>query len=49
MLQEFDRVMRLLARYERKDGRIGVRQRSPGREARWGFDDAILKLSSART
>ena len=33
MPQEFDRVMRLLARYERKDGRIGLRTVGRGREA----------------
>lgn len=41
---EFDRVLRLLARYERKTGRIGLRERAPGREARWSFDDAIALL-----
>lgn len=44
MPREFDRVMTLLARYERKDGRIGIRERGPGREARWSFDDAIHAL-----
>lgn len=44
MPKEFDRVLRLLARYERRDGRIGLRERGPGREARWSFDDAIALL-----
>jgi len=44
MPKEFDRVIRLLSRYERKDGRIGIRERGPGREARWSFDDAIALL-----
>lgn len=39
--QEFERVMRLLARYERKNGRIGVREVAEGRERRWTFDEAI--------
>jgi hypothetical protein len=44
MPKEFDRVLRLLARYDRKDGRIGPRVVSPGRERRWSFDDAIALL-----
>jgi len=42
--QEFDRVLRLLARYERKSGRIGLRSVGPGRERRWTFDEAIALL-----
>ncbi len=42
--KEFDRVMRLLARYERKDGRVGLRSRGRGRERRWTFDEAIEAL-----
>jgi hypothetical protein len=44
MPKEFDRVLRLLARYDRKDGRIGPRAVAPGRERRWSFDDAIALL-----
>lgn len=44
MPKEFDRLMRLLARYERRDGRVALRGRGPGREARWSFDDAIALL-----
>lgn len=44
MPREFERVMQLLARYDRKDGRIGLRERGPGREARWSFDEAIAAL-----
>jgi hypothetical protein len=44
MPKEFDRLLRLLARYERRDGRIGLRSVGPGREARWSFDDAITLL-----
>jgi hypothetical protein len=44
MPREFDRVLRLLARYERKTGRIGFRERSHGRDARWSFDDAMALL-----
>jgi hypothetical protein len=42
--QEFDRVIRLLARYERKSGRIGLRAPGPGRERRMSFDEAIALL-----
>ncbi|HEV7660374.1 MAG TPA: hypothetical protein VGO55_11065 [Allosphingosinicella sp.] len=42
--QEFDRVIRLLARYERKSGRIGLRTPGVGRERRMSFDDAIALL-----
>jgi hypothetical protein len=42
--REFDRVVRLLARYERKDGRIGMRGRGRGGEQRWSFDEAIALL-----
>lgn len=42
--KEFDRVLRLLARYERKSGRIGLREVGPGRERRWSFDEAIALL-----
>jgi hypothetical protein len=33
--KEFDRVIRLLARYERRNGRIGPREVGPGHERRW--------------
>lgn len=42
--QEFDRVIRLLARYERKSGRIGLRAPGLGRERRMSFDEAIALL-----
>ena len=44
MAQEFERVMKLLARYDRKDGRVGTRQVRPGRQRRWSFDEAIDAL-----
>lgn len=44
MAQEFDRVMQLLARYRRPDGRIGLREIGRGRERRWSFDEAIVAL-----
>jgi hypothetical protein len=44
MPKEFDRLIRLLARHERRDGRVALRGRGPGREARWSFDDAIALL-----
>ena len=39
--KEFERVMRLLDRYDRRNGRVGVREVAPGRERRWTFDEAI--------
>ena len=42
--REFDRVIRLLARYERKSGRIGLRAPGAGRERRMSFDEAIALL-----
>jgi hypothetical protein len=44
MTQEFDRMLKLLTRYERRNGRIGSRRVDPGREARWSFDDAVRLL-----
>lgn len=41
---EFERVLQLLARYERKDGRIALRGVGAGRERRWTFDEAIAEL-----
>ncbi len=38
---EFERVMKLLARYDRGGGRIGLRQIGQGREKRATFDEAI--------
>jgi len=45
--QEFERVMKLLARYDRKDGKIGSRKHaaSPGRAV--SFEDAIRALDKA--
>jgi hypothetical protein len=45
--QEFERVMKLLARYERRCGRIGMRQVRAGRERRWTFDEAIGALDKS--
>jgi len=44
MAQEFERVLKLLARYDRKDGRIGPREIGRGRQRRWTFDEAIEAL-----
>jgi hypothetical protein len=41
---EFERVMKLLARWDRREGRIGPRERQPGGERRWTFDEAIATL-----
>jgi hypothetical protein len=42
--QEFERVMKLLARYDRKDGRIGRRHISHGSRERWPVAEAIEVL-----
>ena len=47
MSKEFDRVMQLLARYSRPDGRVGFREVGEGRARRWSFDDAIRALDRA--
>ncbi len=39
--QEFDRLMKTLDRFARKDGRFGVRQVSRGSLKAWTFDEAI--------
>ena len=44
MAKEFERVMQLLARLDRRDGRIGTREVARGRQQRWSFDDAIALL-----
>jgi hypothetical protein len=41
---EFERVMKLLARYERRGGRVGFHGPGEGRLARWSFDEAIEAL-----
>ncbi|MEO7177286.1 MAG: hypothetical protein ABIW83_00440 [Allosphingosinicella sp.] len=42
--QEFERVMKLLARYDRRDGGVGRRQIGHGRQQRWSFEEAIEAL-----
>ena len=44
MAKEFERVMQLLARLDRRDGRIGMRTVAPGRQKRVSFDEAIRVL-----
>ena len=44
MAQEFERVMKLLARWDRRDGRIGPRTVGRGHLERWDFDDAMVAL-----
>jgi hypothetical protein len=41
---EFDRAMKLLARWDRRDGRLGRREVGHGRQRRWTFDEAIVAL-----
>lgn len=44
MAREFDRVMQLLARHERRDGRVARRTVGHGRQKSWTFDEAIVAL-----
>ena len=41
---EFDRAMKLLARWERRDGTLGRRQAGPGRQQGCGFEEAMEAL-----
>lgn len=41
---EFDRAMKLLARWDRGDGRLGLREVGHGRRRRWTFEEAIAAL-----
>ncbi|HEY0085043.1 MAG TPA: hypothetical protein VGB65_03945 [Allosphingosinicella sp.] len=44
MAQEFERVMKLLARWDRKGGGIGPRPRTPIASQQWTFEDAMIAL-----
>jgi hypothetical protein len=44
MAKEFERVMLLLARMDRRDGRIGMREVGRGHQRRWTFEEAIGAL-----
>ncbi|HEY0413767.1 MAG TPA: hypothetical protein VGD66_11545 [Allosphingosinicella sp.] len=44
MTQEFERVIKLLARWDRKGGGFGPRPRPPVESQAWTFDDAIAAL-----
>jgi hypothetical protein len=44
MAQEFERVMKLLARYDRRDGRVARREVGRGQQRRWTFEEAIGAL-----
>jgi hypothetical protein len=44
MAKEFERVMLLLARMDRRDGRIGMREVRHGRQRRWTFEEAMVAL-----
>jgi hypothetical protein len=47
--EEFERVMKLLARWDRKDGTIGPRPRPPSPSEVWTFDEAIVALEKRLT
>jgi hypothetical protein len=42
--QEFERLMKLLARWDRRHGRLGPREVRHGRQKRWTFEEAIAAL-----
>lgn len=44
LAREFERVMQLLARMDRRDGRIGTREVRHGRQKRVTFDEAMATL-----
>jgi len=44
MTREFERAMQLLARMDRRDGRIGTREVRHGRQRSWTFEEAIAAL-----
>ncbi|HEX8584620.1 MAG TPA: hypothetical protein VF680_09440 [Allosphingosinicella sp.] len=44
MAQEFERVMKLLARWDRKGGGVGPRSRAPLAKEAWTFEQAIEAL-----
>jgi hypothetical protein len=43
---EFERVLKLLQRWDRRGGRVGPRRVAPGRLRRWTFDEAIAALAA---
>jgi hypothetical protein len=47
--EEFERVMKLLARWDRKDGSLGLRPRPPSPSEVWTFDAAIAALEKRLT
>jgi hypothetical protein len=49
MTQEFERVMKLLQRWDRKNGTAGPRPRPPAPSEVWTFDDAISALEKRLT
>jgi hypothetical protein len=44
MTAEFERVMKLLTRWDRRDGRVGPREVHHGRQKRWTFEEAMAAL-----
>lgn len=44
LAQEFERVMKLLARYDRRGGRVGTAERVPAAHQAWTWDEAIAAL-----
>jgi hypothetical protein len=46
LAQEFERVMKLLARYDRRDGRVGRREVGQGHRQRWSIEESIEALDN---
>lgn len=44
---EFERLMKLLARHDRRDGRIGVREHKASAARAYSFEDAVRSLDKA--
>ena len=47
LAKEFERVMILLARHERRDGRIGIREHAASASRAFSFEAAIVQLDKA--
>ncbi|MFL6846652.1 MAG: hypothetical protein ACJ8ER_17435 [Allosphingosinicella sp.] len=47
MAQEFERAMKLLARFERRNGRIASREHAASESRAWSFEAAIVALDKA--
>ena len=44
--REFERVLKLLERWERRNGRVGAREVSRGQRKAWSFEEAIAAIET---